>query len=805
MLRIEYPKGTWTNLTLLLPYTNNLKLDESLDHATVQCLSSQNIVYPPLTKVQLIDGSKTFDYIVQNCSSAMIGYQTYQLTFELIEPTEMLKGIPLDNISVTQPIEPDELHPRIMLDEVIDRLLQITPVKQLGEINETLYALFELDTNIRSLFETIESPEFLFHEYTLFDALVDIGMFLDMFPRVKFGNYETNGKLMITFDELDIKTKTNYTVTGANVVEMQQPLENYANKVISNVANLSADTIVVYPGEGLGVYVNAPEGESEITDDNAIITLPYPIKKIIKIEAFSYIAGEIPWRDEPKVYEYSEWLTLDPASITVINPNPIGKKKYSIYYRHNTNTIHNIGGYTYGIRFFNDPRFDWVHTRNTFFRITYIPYLNAKMAESNDAEHSYMVLYNQNSNIVEQTVFSKHLKNYIKRMEQGDLVLAKTYYSLSDIPQLGHQVNNEYIVTNISYVKNHHTYDVTIQLSKNYTRRAEFIRAKNEVRTWEIPADGRIEERNILLDEKMHFALSPSKLTNIPKQNHVDISLVGSRFAPTILDFITYNGDDFNDAMIVGLRFMTRDGSIYYGMLPAVSFSDANQFSVLISTMSNTLLGLEKSLDWADYVKTQIGVTYTDEYGNFETLDMGICYHTEFVDMTLSEFARNFPLATQTQVDDLIDYSDIKFSNLNIQKDAREKISITYTLRNEFHDILLNEAIINKYRGKLKANNLTIKLYFFDQELQPTTKLTTELLDDLFPYAVREFDTSIAIGPNYIKYTFTPLQETYLTSLKTIAFVVEETKEITAVIIGTNIIDDLKDNLRNGELRIYFK
>ena len=129
MLRIEYPKGTWTNLTLLLPYTNNLKLDESLDHATVQCLSSQNIVYPPLTKVQLIDGSKTFDYIVQNCSSAMIGYQTYQLTFELIEPTEMLKGIPLDNISVTQPIEPDELHPRIMLDEVIDRLLEITPTK----------------------------------------------------------------------------------------------------------------------------------------------------------------------------------------------------------------------------------------------------------------------------------------------------------------------------------------------------------------------------------------------------------------------------------------------------------------------------------------------------------------------------------------------------------------------------------------------------------------------------------------------------------------------------------------------------
>ena len=132
--------------------------------------------------------------------------------------------------------------------------------------------------------------------------------------------------------------------------------------------------------------------------------------------------------------------------------------------------------------------FDWSDTRNTFFRITYIPYLNAKMAESNDAEHSYTVLYNQNSNIVEQTVFSKHLKNYIKRMEQGDLVLAKTYYSLSDIPQLGHQVNNEYIVTNISYVKNHHTYDVTIQLSKDYTRRAEFIRAKNEVRTWEIPA-----------------------------------------------------------------------------------------------------------------------------------------------------------------------------------------------------------------------------------------------------------------------------------------------------------------------------
>lgn len=803
MLRIEYPKGTWTNLTLLLPYTNNLKLDESLDHATVETIINEQKIYPPLTKVQLIDGMKTFDYIVQNCSSAMIGYQTYQLTFELIEPTEMLKGIPLDNISVTQPIEPDELHPRIMLDEVIDRLLEITPTKTLDEIDETLLSLFELDPDIRTLFETIESPEFLFHEYTLFDALVDIGMFLDMFPRVKFGNYESNGKLMITFDELDIKTKTNYTVTGANVVEMQQPLENYANKVISNVANLSVDTVVVYPNGQLGVYANAPEGQSEITDSNAIITLPHRIKKILFLEAFLWDDVEqIPyWYVKTRVYEYAEWMLLDPG----IGTPATGKKRYSLYYKHNSNTIENLEGFFDGV---------WLgaqispisNPRNTLFRVTYIPYLDSKMAEYNSGTIDYAVMYNQNSNIVEKSVYDRHLKNYVKRMEQGDLVLAKTYYSLSDIPQLGHQVNNEYIVTNISYVKNHHTYDVTMQLSRGYTRRAEFIRAKNEVRTWEIPAEGRIEERNILIDDKIHLALSSSTLANIPKQNHVDITLAGSRFAPTLFDFLAYNGDDIIDSIMIGLKFYTRDETEYYGMLPTHPVFDAEKVMIQWSALDNTLLGLEKSLNWQDKVTTQVGVTYTDEFGNFETMDVGICYHSDFANIPIPSFARNFPLATENQADNLIEYSDIVFSELNVRKDAREKISMTYILRNEFHDnILLNEAVVNKYRGKLKANEMTIKLYFFDQELQPTTKLTEELLEDLFPYATRDFDTSISIGTNYIKYTFTPLQETYLTSLRTIAFVIEETKEITAVIIGTNIIDDLKDNLRNGELRIYFK
>ncbi|QVK17718.1 hypothetical protein KHQ81_12835 [Mycoplasmatota bacterium] len=800
MLRIEISQGQWVESPNLLPYPNHLKLDESFDNAVVQRIVNSKESLPVLTKVQLIDGNKVFDYLVNNSPTERIGYNAYIQTLELIEPTEIAKGIQLDNITITQPLNPDIHHPKKMLDEEIDRILEITPVVKLDNIDKTILYKFEIDPQIRTFFHTIDSPDFSFSEYTLFDFLVDIGMYLDMFPRIKFGNYETNGKLMISFDELDVKNKNNYIVENNNRVETQQPLENYANTVISNVSNLSVDDIIVHPAEGLGVYVNAPEGKSEITDDNAIITLPNRINKIIKIEGY-YIGPSSTtkaWYDVTKyIYEFKEWETLKPAAL--VSADPWNTKDYTLYYKYNDKHIMNIKGFCHGG---DGPLSNEVRT--TMYRITYIPYIDTKTSQSNQAKTEYAVIYNQNNNIIENSVYSKHLKNYIKRMENGDEILSKIYNSLDDLPQLGHYVNDDYILTNLSYTKYYNYYDVTKQLSKGYTRRAEFIRAKNEIRTWEIPATGRIENRNILIGEKLYIGVLKSDLSNYEKENSVSIN-------PSRFDLILENEFNFlvnkpqeNRSIFAGLRFHLKNDTIIPAKVVVSRAIYGNKIIYEIKTLNNTLLGYSKSLNWVSKVNNQLGVTYTDEYGNFETVDIGFSHSFDF--LTKEDFARDYPLSNETEVNGFFHNAEITLNQLNVKKDAREIINLTYNLEYKtIGSLFFHDKNIKKYRNSI--NSYSLKLYFFTSCLSLDTSISDDFILQLtFNSRTPEISyESDDIDKFNINYSFSSLETTIVDNLQTIVLLVEETKDIIMLINDDNSIEQLKTSLRSGEFNVYFK
>ncbi len=769
MLKIEID-GQWIEYDNLLPLKNNLKLDESLDHCVVERIVNSKDPLPVLTKVILVDNSKEFEYLVKNSPTNRTGYKHYIQTLELVEPLEMTKGIEVDTLMITQPLEPDALHPKMMLDDVIDKILEVTPSTTLVRENETLKFKFELDSGIRAVFSEIESPDFPFSERMLFDVLVDVGAFVDMFPRIKFGNYMTNGKLMITFDELDIKDKNSYAISETTAIETQQPLENYANEVISNVKNLSVDSIVTYPSEGMGVYVNAPYGTIDITDTNAVITLPDRIKKVIKFEVFfgelissEYLEYECP--------EYGEWQTRHPDSWGALVP----------YYKYNDYNIYNLKSWCDALPGGGETPKPVL--RNSLFRITYIPYIDTEISEKNNSVVDYAVIYNQNSNIVEKSSFSKHLRNYVKRMENGDEVISCIYDNINDFPKLGHCVNG-IVLTNLSYTKYYNYYDVTMQLSKNYTRRAEFIRAKNEMRTWEIPADGKIEDRLVVFSE----------LINISAGNSNVGDKLNSLIDPTRI-FYYFMQDKLSDGTMAVLNFKTRDGTTIPTMLVPYTTCFNNKILIEFASIDNTLLGYNKSLDWADEVNKQVGVTYTDEFGNFETVDIGFTdNYSLIIDPEL--FARNYPTSTESQNSDLYANCYFKIVDLNVRKDTREQFRFSYQLSvNGLNNTIVHE---NYVKNALKnVDGFTYKIWLLSEEISATDLIDGNILGvyDVTSTSIITISPPITI----IDYNFA--NSTFDTNAKSIVLAYDDKP---LLIINNPTVDQINQLKNDGIFKVYF-
>lgn len=657
MLKIKSSFG-WYLYDHLLPYTINKKHDETLDSAVIQRIVTSKEPIPVLSMAQIVDGNITTDWIVRDCQVTKIGLGKYLQQIELDEPTELLKGIVLDTLTITQPLTTDTYHSRYKLDDVIDRLLAITPTSKLSETTKRINYKFKLDDNIRTLFHTIDSPEFFWNEYTLFDALVEIGTYLDKYPRVTFAEYNTTNKLTITFDDLDIVVKTSYTVTNSQTIETQQPLDNYANKVVSNVSNLSVDTQIVYPGKGLWVYLNAPFDQVDITVDNAVITLPFPIKRVIKMEAYlDNVAPENKYVDNIEVLEFNErqlWLGTGKATLP--------------YYKYNDANIYNIKAY---IESFpgggSEPA---PSVRGSMFRVTYIPLMDAKLVKKNNGTQDYAVIYNQTNNIVETSVFAKYLENYVKKMENGDEVISKIYKSFADVPLLGHIVNGK-VLTNLSYEKYRDYYDVTMQLCLNHSRRSLFVRAKADIRTWEISAD-KVLNRSSVYNDKLTISIGDS--LSDANTNIKDLSRIfPAGFSQSAVANLP------SDGSIVAIDFKMRDTTknVSVMLIPSIS-SFGNSLIFNFKSHDNTVIGFSKALNWTgEYVSKQTAITYTDSYGNIENIDIG--FTDKYVDLMSSSFvAANYPLSTQNV--ELMNRAYIKVPDIIVQKDTRERLEFTYQL-----------------------------------------------------------------------------------------------------------------------------
>lgn len=814
-----YENNNWVSYHYTIPYVVNDKKDETEDNSIISFISSNDTEYPPKTKVKLIDETETH-WIIQNCTCTLIGFNVYEKTLELIEPIELTKGYPIDNLTVTQPLTPDASHPKKTIRNVINRLLLIAITHEQFDINMNLASIISL-VDAEGITD-IEAPEDVFTECYLFDALVKIGLYMDCMPKLSFN---VNNNFDLTFEPLDIKNKNNYTLDKLTLKEKQYPLSNYANQIVSNIYNTTSKTLNTFPGgDAIGTKI-VTDGDLSLFNldfSNGYIKIPSKIKDVIKFEFSPDIGTGTIWYDfSDFIYEYKEWQLLSPLALSEdpdYTTTPIHKRQpYTCYYTLNDNKIR------FGDSFLNytdflklTTPFLWIadflglFNKEDFgfqkilmkYRITFLPQYDARIKIGSSSIHNFSMIANQDGNMIDSDAYNRKMRNILKRMKHGDYLVGKIFKNYNDIPKIGHMINNQYVITNLSYTRYKNFYDVSLHLSEGYTRRSEYVKEKQEIRSWEIPAN-KASDRFINYKDKITISFFNNTSNN-------NSAVKGIRILFPILNIFPVESQDLMKfpGLLSAMYFKAKEYTYPLLCFPMVTNVD-NNLLINIYADDNTIFGHQLVNTGTKHF--QKGVTYTDEYGEFETVDIALT--TFWVNYIDNDVFRAMPNATTGLINNLINENPIavNLNNIVIKKDARETFKFTYQVTVESDT---EETIITKHFAAYNQNTVGWKnrekivpyIFFYNQKINSVDELTESNFISKIQLIKSSSSNPLGANDTFVfefDKTKVPQEPIVHDTIESFAIGVVDDGEYKPLIIQ-NKVDQLLDEIKNsGKITLY--
>lgn len=756
IMLLIYENGIWNEYNHLSPYYVNEKKDETLDNAIVYRVSKSNKQFAPRTRVMIVDDITTH-WIVEHMESEEHGALWYQ-TLYLIEPTELLKGYPLDNLSVTQPLKPDDYHPRKTIRSVIDRLIKIAiphmhPIFGSTDHSRDLSTIIQIVDDPR--LEEI-APEDVFVEMTLFDALVKIGLYIDSVPKLKFGG-NNNEKLILYFEPLDIKEKLLYRINKPLNRVNNWSITSCTDQIISNSFNTISNVPVVYPSSNTGTRIVSEITRSifDLDFSNGYIQLPSKVMKITKMEiAIDFLFINTEWKDWSQyLYEYGEWQTLYPLTFSEDSSSNIPAHKrqpYTMYYKMNDDRIY------FGKDFLNlsedlrplNPIIGWIFDflgidigkpgnliKYLFrYRFEIVPEVDLKVKSGNDDVNNFAIISNQESTNINIVALKNKLDFLLKRIKSGDFELSYNYKNYNDIPKVGHLLNDK-VITNLSYIRYRDHYHVTFQLNDDYTRRSEFIREKQEIRTWEIPPD-KGNKRFITYTDTLYISLSPFTSDKLGKTaiDQPDHLFPIFRFYDE--DDPRYNilRDRYEAGLLAQLSFIgvAGPGNIYSVITyPLFVYTD-NSLLINVSAQDNTIWGKRLIKHGARYYPQ--GVTYTDPFGEVDRINFILT--NQWYDLMDEEQFEQLPLVNPVTSYELTERNKaVYLRHLVVLKDAAEIFNFTYQLDVKVERSYEEQGFILRkeffeYCGAKNGWLIDFypHIYFFNQKIGKTEEITSDMI-----------------------------------------------------------------------------
>ena len=718
-----------------------------------------------LTSLQEIPVGSLFDvddvpYILESFNyEESIDGSYFIFTYNLIEGTILLQSIIMPNLTFTQ-----RLNLSVTMKQVIDRLFRVCrPSTQ-----QTNF--FILDANFNNFFTNIVAPEFFFSNSTLFDALVQIGEYVDLFPRLIFNlNKEP---VVITFDNLNVLSTPTITIQR-QPLNVSHDLSRYANTFKISGSNLiSTDEQIQYPisipndHELINevtemITINSNYDEVIVNDDGGVLTVNQPIFKVKKVEIFWFLPEDenssrpegwyklIPLRNwqnfddddilENWIVNRKEWIGLKPKSfwqsIPLVTGAPRGKiRESTMYYDIGGYDIYNIqtcwtaqpvlitkyldiddsNGFSIPNEIFiaqvsQGSTVDKVNQLKLSFRVTYIPMVsNFEIIKQNDGPIDWIKSEILNGSFVDSKRAARYAQSQIKQALSRDFSYS-TVLSLTSNVEEGFKIDNRLINTVSETLYN--TYKTTnLGATTEFHRRSRYIDVERKPNPFEISTD-RVTERILILRDVIELS-------------DVSGSIVPQNYLFILGDFINNDNSVRIHPEYCIAEFTHSDNAKVYVNLPLNKLVLNESVLMKADTYDNIIVGVNKSTI-ADVivgpkVRNQSGIIYTDSNGELVTAKITIG-NKNILNMSRQDYQINFPLLTSNQVSQL----PIITKNFYVEKDTRERLTfgvqVDFSRKNGF--FVTDHMLQSTHFMKTNVTNKPTRIRLFNFDIDDNMKL----------------------------------------------------------------------------------
>lgn len=456
--------------------------------------------YAVMYDVDKISSNNRFEY-----------YATIVISFKMIPPVS------------------DDASTYTMENVLWDLALVMEPLKK----GEPWRFSYEFTDPQLEMVRNTKAPEFKFPAgRTFWENLREAAKFLHWMPRlVRSRAKKALTKYAVRFDELGGNEYADLSKGERISGSAGLSAADYADALEANVSNLlNADDelegSIITPCANLGITIRSDN--ARIAENDSYIPTPYPIEKLLKLEAFATIDGENKTIDlTPYVFEKTEYDTL--SSFSGAFPH---SKTYALYY---TQGSRNIDGMWYRVE---DGATTWENSRKRYaitnifnaingtnysslgyhsitYRVTYVPTITArarqfKTGRTGRGENGALTLpYNQSANKLAARAFGENMRGQIAMLGNKT---RKAMYLFGSYP---HNVKPGMLFDDKNYISTittrvHPDFCVSeIGLSEGYNELGGYLELNNAYRQFEIPGES---ERHFHIDELCVISSTPQDL-----------------------------------------------------------------------------------------------------------------------------------------------------------------------------------------------------------------------------------------------------------------------------------------------------
>ena len=313
-------------------------------------------------------------------------------------------------------------------------------------------------------------------------------------------------------------------------------------------------------------------------------------------------------------------------------------------------------------------------------RVTYTPYIKTKLItykerkETNDPIHQTTTFYNQSANTVSDEVLGELHDKVIKRGNSPTQTIRRIHKDVNSIPNLGRLVDN-YVITaeDITIYAEHAA--VEYILSKDYAKLNQYVAVLEKYRQFSIPSE-KVVDRQFTINEFAKFSrITATKTSSIAVSSYLGTNEINIMTIDTDAQYF----DPETETIVSTPRYF----------LPTTNFAFNNSL-VFESQFNTNALSGSKSVPYVTDRRLEKALTYVDNTGMFNQI-------TQFRLATNFNPTSTFTITESNNLPELstsrtFQTNHLTRTNIDIDKDARERLSISYILHHidETQKVYLN-------------------------------------------------------------------------------------------------------------------